>query len=65
MAGNVLGKGYTAGVGMTIGTAYGRIAGKQAAQFVLSPIQPHLIDSGLAGAMALSPSLEDTLSEES
>jgi tricarballylate dehydrogenase len=28
----VLGKGYTAGVGMTIGTAYGRIAGVQAAQ---------------------------------
>ncbi len=27
MAGNVLGKGYTAGVGMTIGTAFGRIAG--------------------------------------
>jgi tricarballylate dehydrogenase len=31
MAGNVLGKGYTAGVGMSIGTAYGRIAGTQAA----------------------------------
>ena len=31
MAGNVLGKGYTAGVGMTIGTAFGRIAGTQAA----------------------------------
>ena len=31
MAGNVLGKGYTAGVGMTIGTAFGRIAGAQAA----------------------------------
>ncbi len=31
MAGNVLGKGYTAGVGMTIGTAFGRIAGVQAA----------------------------------
>ena len=31
MAGNVLGKGYTAGVGMTIGTAFGRIAGSQAA----------------------------------
>jgi tricarballylate dehydrogenase len=31
MAGNVLGKGYTAGVGMTIGTAFGRIAGDQAA----------------------------------
>ena len=33
MAGNVLGKGYTAGVGMSIGTAFGRIAGVQAAQF--------------------------------
>jgi tricarballylate dehydrogenase len=33
MAGNVLGKGYTAGVGMSIGTAFGRIAGAQAAQF--------------------------------
>ena len=31
MAGNVLGKGYTAGVGMAIGTAFGRIAGSQAA----------------------------------
>ena len=30
MAGNVLGKGYTAGVGMSIGTAFGRIAGTQA-----------------------------------
>jgi tricarballylate dehydrogenase len=29
MAGNVLGKGYTAGVGMSIGTAFGRIAGTQ------------------------------------
>ena len=32
MAGNVLGQGYTAGVGMSIGTAFGRIAGKQSAQ---------------------------------
>ncbi|MES2840361.1 MAG: FAD-dependent tricarballylate dehydrogenase TcuA [Pseudomonadota bacterium] len=32
MAGNVLGQGYTAGVGMSIGTAFGRIAGTQAAQ---------------------------------
>ncbi|MDH0745600.1 FAD-dependent tricarballylate dehydrogenase TcuA [Pseudomonas sp. GD03842] len=31
MAGNVLGKGYTAGIGMAIGTAFGRIAGTQAA----------------------------------
>ena len=32
MAGNVLGKGYTAGVGMSIGTAFGRIAGQNAAR---------------------------------
>ncbi len=31
MAGNVLGKGYTAGVGMTIGTVFGRAAGESAA----------------------------------
>ena len=31
MAGNVLGQGYTAGVGMTIGTVFGRIAGVSAA----------------------------------
>ncbi|QEW07894.1 FAD-dependent tricarballylate dehydrogenase TcuA [Nitrincola iocasae] len=31
MAGNVLGQGYTAGVGMSIGTAFGRIAGHNAA----------------------------------
>jgi tricarballylate dehydrogenase len=31
-AGNVLGKGYTAGVGMSIGTAFGRIAGTSAGQ---------------------------------
>jgi tricarballylate dehydrogenase len=31
MAGNVLGMGYTAGVGMSIGTAFGRIAGRNAA----------------------------------
>jgi tricarballylate dehydrogenase len=34
MAGNVLGKGYTAGVGMTIGTVFGRIAGASAAAAV-------------------------------
>jgi tricarballylate dehydrogenase len=34
MAGNVLGKGYTAGIGMAIGTAFGRIAGVQAAASV-------------------------------
>ena len=32
VAGNVLGKGYTAGVGMSIGTAFGRIAGVNAAK---------------------------------
>lgn len=31
MAGNVLGKGYAAGIGMAIGTVFGRIAGTQAA----------------------------------
>jgi len=31
MAGNVLGEGYVAGVGMMIGTAFGRIAGTEAA----------------------------------
>jgi tricarballylate dehydrogenase len=31
MAGNILGKGYLAGFGLTIGTVFGRIAGKQAA----------------------------------
>ena len=35
MAGNVLGKGYTAGVGMSIGTAFGRIAGSRAAAAAL------------------------------
>jgi len=32
MAGNVLGKGYAAGIGMAIGTVFGRAAGVQAAQ---------------------------------
>ena len=32
MAGNVLGKGYTAGIGMTIGAVFGRIAGREAAK---------------------------------
>lgn len=33
MAGNILGKGYIAGIGMTIGTVFGRIAGKEAANY--------------------------------
>src|SRR6201990_308007 len=32
MAGNVLGKGYAAGMGMTIGSVFGRIAGTEAAK---------------------------------
>jgi tricarballylate dehydrogenase len=36
MAGNVLGKGYTAGVGMSIGTAFGHIAGTNAARAALA-----------------------------
>lgn len=35
MAGNILGKGYTGGIGMAIGTIFGRIAGTQAAQVAL------------------------------
>jgi tricarballylate dehydrogenase len=34
MAGNVLGNGYLAGIGMAIGTTFGRIAGDAAAQHV-------------------------------
>ena len=41
MAGNVLGKGYTAGVGMSIGTAFGRIAGAQAAAAALAQQGSH------------------------
>jgi tricarballylate dehydrogenase len=36
MAGNVLGKGYAAGVGMAIGTVFGMLAGAQAAKSVIS-----------------------------
>jgi tricarballylate dehydrogenase len=35
MAGNILGKGYLAGIGMTIGTVFGRIAGQEAARHVI------------------------------
>ncbi|KIT16252.1 FAD-dependent tricarballylate dehydrogenase TcuA [Jannaschia aquimarina] len=34
MAGNVLGQGYLAGIGMTIGTVFGRIAGETAARAI-------------------------------
>ena len=36
MAGNILGKGYLAGLGMTIGTVFGRIAGGEAARNVMA-----------------------------
>ncbi|AWC22403.1 Fumarate reductase flavoprotein subunit precursor [Aminobacter sp. MSH1] len=36
MAGNVLGQGYAAGIGMTIGSVFGRIAGREAAALVSS-----------------------------
>jgi len=34
MAGNILGKGYLGGIGMAIGTTFGRIAGEEAARHV-------------------------------
>lgn len=36
MAGNILGKGYLAGFGLTIGTVFGRIAGREAARYALA-----------------------------
>jgi tricarballylate dehydrogenase len=33
MAGNILGRGYVGGVGMTIGTVFGQIAGREAAAY--------------------------------
>ncbi|MFC0400643.1 FAD-dependent tricarballylate dehydrogenase TcuA [Paraburkholderia rhizosphaerae] len=50
MAGNVLGKGYTAGVGMSIGTAFGRIAGTQAARAALGSTQTAHAASESTGA---------------
>ena len=43
MAGNVLGKGYTAGVGMSIGTAFGRIAGTNAAAAAMKKGARHAV----------------------
>jgi tricarballylate dehydrogenase len=34
MAGSILGQGYLAGFGMTIGTVFGRIAGREASSYV-------------------------------
>jgi tricarballylate dehydrogenase len=36
MAGNILGKGYLAGFGLTIGSVFGRIAGREAARYGVS-----------------------------
>jgi tricarballylate dehydrogenase len=36
MAGNILGQGYVAGLGMTIGTVFGRIAGEEAARHAVA-----------------------------
>jgi tricarballylate dehydrogenase len=36
MAGNILGKGYLAGFGLTIGTVFGRIAGREAARHAIA-----------------------------
>ena len=36
MAGNVLGEGYLAGIGMTIGNVFGQIAGEEAARYALN-----------------------------
>ena len=39
MAGNILGKGYLAGIGMTIGTSSGRIAGREAAASIATQMR--------------------------
>jgi len=33
MAGNILGEGYMAGIGMAIGSVFGRIAGRETGKF--------------------------------
>jgi len=50
MAGNVLGQGYAAGIGMTIGSVFGRIAGRQAALAA---------QAGIAAANPKSVALEE------
>jgi tricarballylate dehydrogenase len=39
MAGNILGQGYMAGFGMTVGTVFGRIAGKEAVRCVIEDLK--------------------------
>ena len=39
MSGNILGQGYMAGFGMTIGTVFGRIAGKESVRYVVGRLK--------------------------
>ena len=39
MSGNILGQGYMAGCGMTIGTVFGRIAGKESVRYVVERLK--------------------------
>lgn len=39
MAGNILGSGYAAGIGMTIGSVFGRIAGREAAAGLIRTVE--------------------------
>jgi len=48
----VLGKGYTAGVGMSIGTAFVRIAGTQAAKAAVQMKALQTKQQGVAHAVA-------------
>jgi tricarballylate dehydrogenase len=41
MVGNILGKGYAAGIGVSIGTVFGRIAGREAALQALNRSETH------------------------
>ncbi len=50
MAGNVLGQGYAAGIGMTIGSVFGRLAGRHAAEAARA---------GTVARDATTPVLED------
>jgi len=51
MAGNILGKGYVAGVGMTIGTVFGEIAGVQAVR-LLQPARSTVSFAARSGTLS-------------
>ena len=56
MAGSILGQGYLAGFGMTIGTVFGRIAGREAEGAPLpTTVQPVLakVAAAVAGLATL------------